>query len=179
MIDTNYSIEALEILLDSSCLPGRFDSLLPYKTALLSGFRLLGCRTKKDAAELTDEDYARIGLKDTQTVRLMRRFLALYDPNPAKFREIPKVVSAPEERAAYEELYCLPGVKAVRAALYYQSGYRSIRDFAAATTAALLEKTAKTIETNSLPCTAPLPKEVRTQIAVARAFLWAKEMQGT
>lgn len=172
MVNTDYKIEALAVLLDKSCLAERYYPLIPYQKALLRALPLLGCRTKSDAEKLPDEAFAEIGFSDTGMLRLFRRFLTIYDPNPAKLREIPKVTPDPEEQAAFRELYYLPGVKAVRASLYYRAGFRSLSDFAEATPEAVLSRTAQAIAAYSLSCIVPLPKEVRTHIAVAKAFLW-------
>lgn len=170
MINTDYPLEALEILLDKNCLPERYFPLIGHKERLIPGLRRRGCRTKSDAERLSDEDFRDMGLESPEEIRLFRRFLSLYDPKPQKLRAAKAIPAAPEERAAFRELCYLPGVKEIRATLYYRSGYRSLRDFAAATVEEVLERTARTIAQNALPCAAPLPKEVRTQIAVARAF---------
>ena len=175
MVQTNYPVAAVAILLDRSCLPERFFPLIPYRDALLSGLPAAGCRTKNDAASLPDDALIGLGLPDETAVRLFRRFLALYDPDPRKFREIDKVTTDPDERAAFRELYCLPGVKSVRATLYCRSGYRTLADFADTTAESVIERTARTIAEDRLPCIVPLPKEVRTHIAVARAFLWTQD----
>lgn len=175
MIQTDYPVGAAAVLLDKSCLPERFFPLIPYRDALLSGLPAAGCRTKNDAAALPDDTLIGLGLPDETTVRLFRRFLALYDPDPRKFREIDKVTTDPDERAAFRELYCLPGVKAVRAALYCRSGYRTLADLADTTAEAVIERTARTITEQQLACIVPLPKEVRTHIAVAKSFLWTQE----
>ena len=169
MIHTDYKMDALCLLLEPDCLSERYYPLLPYKTLLLS--RMAGWR-KSDAAALSDEEYLRMGLPDIETVRLLRRFFTLYDPKPNKLREIFRLSATPEERSAFRELYMLPGVKAVRASLYYRSGYTSLRDFADTTVEEVLRRTAETITADSLGCTVPLPKEVRTHMAVAKAFLW-------
>ena len=170
MTDTNYPVEALGYLLDRSCLSERYFPLLPFKTSLLARLPLLGCRRKNDAAALPDEALKELGMDDPALIRLFRRFLSLYDPDPRKFREIDKLCSDKAERSAFRELYQLPGVKYIRASLYCSSGYRALEDLARTTPEEVLEKTALTITENRLPCTAPLPKEVRTHIAVARAF---------
>ena len=169
VVNPNYRLEALSVLWERDCLSERYYPLLPYKTLLLS--RLSGQR-KEEAAALPDEAFLRMGLPDIETVRLLRRFFTLYDPKPGKLRELAKLPVTPEERSAFRELYMLPGVKAVRAELYYRSGYRSLRDFADTTVEEVLRRTAETIAANGLRCTVPLPKEVRTHMAVARAFLW-------
>ena len=172
MINTDYKLEALDVLLEKDCLAERYYPLLPYKDLLLRALPLRGCVTKSDAEKLTDGAFTEIGLPDAGMIRLLRRFLTIYDPNPAKFREIPKVSSDPEEQEAFRELYHLPGVKAVRAALYYRSGFRSLSDFTGASPEGVLSRTAQTIAEQQLSCIVPLPKEVRTHIAAARAFLW-------
>ena len=170
MISADYPIEALALLLDEGCLSERYAPLIAYKDALLSSLPRWGCRVKSDAEKLPDAALAEIGLSDAQMIRLFRRFLAMYEPKAQKFREIDTLSVSPEERAAFRELYHLPGVKAIRAALYYRSGYRTLRDFAEAGVEEVLARTALTISREQLACIVPLPKEVRTQIAVARAF---------
>ena len=71
---------------------------------------------------------------------------------------------------AFQELFYLPGVKQTRASLYFYSGYESLASIADADLKDILEKTALTISAHDLPCIVPLPQEVRTHIAVAKAF---------
>lgn len=175
-MNTDYSIHALEILLDEACLGERYYPLIPYKNALIAGLQAFRCQTKNDAAALTDADLAAIGLTDPGCIALFRRFLTLYDPNPQKFREIKKVTADPELQQAYTELYHLPGVKQTRASLYYQAGYRSLADFVDTTAEEVQFRTAQAISEYSLPYIVPLPKEIRTHIAVAKAFLWEHQM---
>ncbi len=172
MIHTDYAIDALDVLLCEDCLMERYAPLLAHKERLLTGLRRQGCRTKSDAAALSDAVFAQMGVDDPALLLLFRRFLTIYDPSPAKFREIEKVCADEKERAAFRELYHLPGVKAIRAALYCRAGYTRLEDFAGASEKDVLEKTARTIAQEHLSCAVPLPKEVRTHIAVARAFLW-------
>ena len=170
MIDPNYPVEAMELLLDPDCLPERYAPLIPLREALLSGLRTLGCKRKNEAAQLPDEALAQLGLNEDGLIRLFRRFLRLYDAAPQKWREIPKLTSDPEMQAAFSELYHLPGVRQVRAELYCRSGYRTLAALAAATEEEVIERTARTIADGQLSCIVPLPKEVRTHIAVARVF---------
>lgn len=171
-MNTDYRIDALNILLEKDCLPEKYHPLIQYKNGLISGLQALHCKTKNDAAALTDADLATIGLKDPGCIALFRRFLTLYDPNPQKFREIKKVTTDPVLQQAYTELYYLPGVKQTRASLYYKAGYRSLRDFVNTTPEEVRVRTAHVISECGLSCIVPLPKEIRTHIAVAKAFLW-------
>lgn len=171
-IVTDYPVEALALLLDKDCLIERYHPLVPYRGLLLTRLPALGCHKKSDAAALSDDALLGMGIPDGKTVMLLRRFFTLYDPDPKKFREIGKLGISPAERAAYWELYHLPGVRAVRAGLYLRAGYASLRGIADAAPEEIIEKTALTIRAKQLSCVIPLRKEVRTHIAVARAFLW-------
>ena len=58
------------------------------------------------------------------------------------------------------------------AAFAYKAGYKTLADFINTSPDEIAEKTAKAIKEHNLPCIVPLPKEVRTHIAVAKAFMW-------
>ncbi|MBO2517104.1 MAG: hypothetical protein CW338_07535 [Clostridiales bacterium] len=169
MINTDYPVESLNILLNEDCLSDRFHSLISIREDLITGLKRLGCVTKSDVSRLSDDELAGI-LHDGSAVKLFRRFLTVYDPKSQKFREIVKLVSDPAEQKAFEELYHLPGVRFTRAHLYYHSGYKTLQDFSKTTVEEVLSKTTMTISEKNLSCIVPLPKEVRTHIAVARAF---------
>ena len=52
------------------------------------------------------------------------------------------------------------------------AGYKTLAGFINTSPDEIAEKTAKAIKEHNLPCIVPLPKEVRTHIAVAKAFMW-------
>ena len=168
--DPDYPVEALSLLLDARCLPERYYPLLPYKEALILGLRARGIAKKSGAEGLPAEAFSDMGLSDGETVALLRRFLSLYDPRPAKLRELDGMAGDSPPLEAYRELYLLPGVKRTRAELYYRSGYRCLRQLAESTAEELRERAGRTITEKGMSCTVPLPKEARTHIAVARAF---------
>lgn len=170
MIDTDYPIEFLRILLNEDCLSDRFYPLISIREDLIVGLKSCGCVTKNDVSRLPDGKLDGIMLHDEAKVKLFRRFLTIYDPNPQKFKEIPKLTSDPAEQAAFTEMYHLPGVRYTRAYLYYHAGYKTLRDLADTAVEEVLPKTAMTISNENLTCIVPLPKEVRTHIAVAKAF---------
>lgn len=169
MILTDYPVEALCFLLYEACVPASYIPLIKYKELLLSELPHLGCKRKSDAERLPDSAYEALGLQNME-IRLLRRFFTLYDAKRQKFRELEKLNISEEELSAYRELYYLPGVKQTRAALYYCAGYRCLKDFAQTTVEAVQEKTAQVIAAQSLSWIVPLPKEIRTHIAVAKAF---------
>ena len=57
-MNTDYRIDALNILLEKDCLPEKYHPLI-YKNRLISGLQALHCKTKNDAAALTDADLAK------------------------------------------------------------------------------------------------------------------------
>lgn len=169
MMNTDYKTECLSFLLDRSCLAEKYYPLIEYKETLVTYFTSLGCIRKSDIQKLPDDEFSRSGLDGT-LIRLFRRFLSLYDPSDRKFREIEKLSRDSEMITSFKELYHLPGVKYVRANLYYLSGFKTLEVIASSTVENILKKTADTIAERNLDCIVPLPKEVRTHIAVAKAF---------
>ena len=170
MIDTNYRIEAFRYLLDKECLPEKYYPLIPFKEEMISQFHRMGYQTKNEIADLSDAELRNAGLREEGLIDLLRRFLRLYDPKPQKFRELEKPDPESQMKLSFKELYYLPGVKQTRALLYFYAGYDSLADIADADPKDILEKTARAISEHQLSCIVPLPKEVRTHIAVAKAF---------
>lgn len=170
MICTDYPIDALDILLDEGCVSERYFPLIGRKAPLIAALKALGCVRKSDVEKISDRELTALGLEDDGTVALFRHFLTIYDRRSAKFRELDKLSLDPVRRAVYEELYYLPGVKATRAELYFLAGLTSAEAFAQTTAEAVIEGTTRAIAENQLSCIVPLPKEVRTHIAVAKAF---------
>lgn len=65
------------------------------------------------------------------------------------------------------DLMRLPGVRTVRASLYYNCGYKRTGDFFGLCADEAIEKIRKIIEKNNMACIAPQKKELSTQIAAA------------
>ncbi len=170
MINTDYLIESINILLNEDCISERYYPLISIREDIITGLKSLGCVKKSDALKLSDGELAELMLNDEEKVKLFRRFLTMYDVKPQKFKEIIKLTSDAEEQKAFTELYHLPGVRFTRAYLYYHSGYRCLQDFLHTTVEEVRLKTAKTISDKNLNCIVPLPKEIRTHIAIAKAF---------
>ena len=101
-------------------------------------------------------------------VHLFRSFLCMYDVKTSKMKEIVKVCENEEEKILFQQLYLLPGVKAVRARLYASANYTDLFKIAAASPQQIISDTEKVITQNRLNIKVPLFKEVRTHIAVAK-----------
>lgn len=109
-----------------------------------------------------------MGLPDADMVHLFRSFLCMYDVKTSKMKEIVKVCENEEEKILFQQLYLLPGVKAVRARLYASANYTDLFKIAAASPQQIISDTEKVITQNRLNIKVPLLKEVRTHIAVAK-----------
>lgn len=169
-MNSDYKVEAMDILLNEDCILQRYVPLVPYKHDIIKNLKKLGCYTKSDCMKLSDQSLLDIGLADTEMVVLFRNFLTLYDAKPTKLKEINSVCKTPEEIQSFQELYQLPGVKSTRAILYYKAGLRSLETIARSSVQEIIAKTERVIKSEHLDLKVPLMKEVRTHIAVARAF---------
>lgn len=172
MLHINYKIEAIDELLKEDCILARMYPLIPYKCALIDYFRMTGCFTKSDCLKIQDDALLSSCLPDIEMVKLFKKFLVMYDIKPQKLKEIDTVCKTTEEAEAFRELYHLPGVKRIRANLYYRSGFRSLKDIASSSLEEIMSKTAETIRNENLNCIVPLEKEIKTHIAVAKAFTY-------
>lgn len=169
MVNTDYRIEAVELLLNENCILKRFYPLIPHRHRMVEQLKLRGCVRKSEAMRYSDRELQDV-LQEEHLVGLFRGFLTMYDPKPGKMREIASVAVTPQEAEAFGELYLLPGVKSTRARLYRRAGFGTLEQIAAATPGAFMEACEKVIEANNLALKPPLMKEARTHIAVARAF---------
>ncbi|MCI1244584.1 MAG: hypothetical protein LKG11_01310 [Bacilli bacterium] len=166
----NYRIEALDELLNEDCVLGRYFSLISKKKRLMACLSSMGCLTKNDCLKLSEGVLSRLGCLSPSEVRLFRRFLSLYDVDERKFKELAALGLNGERLSSYRELFLLPGVKSVRAGLYYESGLRSLGDIASRSYKRIIEMTQRTIDENRLSLKAPLIKEAKTHVAVSIAF---------
>ena len=170
MLNTDYRIEKMKDLLNEDCILERYYPLIPYKNTLVDNLSKMGCLRKTDCMDLSVEVLLEAGLPDGDMVNLFRAFLRVYDIKPAKMKEIATVCTTPEEAKAFRELYHLPGVKSTRATLYYKAGYGTLKDIASSTPEEIISRTDSIIKKENLSLKTPLMKEVRTHIAVAKAF---------
>lgn len=169
MFNADYPIGAIDFLLNENCILKAYYPLIPYKAAALEGLKALGCARKSDALRCSDEELLQAGLPEG-LLEMFRRFLRMYDPKPQKMREIAAVSETPEEEQAFGELYALPGVKSTRARLYMRAGFATLESIAAVSAEELTGACQRAIERSALDVKAPLLKEARTHVAVARAF---------
>ncbi|MBE5805019.1 MAG: DUF4332 domain-containing protein [Clostridiales bacterium] len=170
MVNTDYRIDAISILMREECILKGYYPLIPYRDTLVEKLSQMGFKRKSEVLNCTDEELLRLGLPDSGTAALFRRFLTMYDPKPQKMREIVAVSETPAEAESFKVMYLLPGVKSTRARLYMRAGFVSLADIAASSPEKIMAACADVIEKERLCLKVPLMKEVRTHIAVAKAF---------
>ena len=106
-----------------------------------------------------------MGIKDTQK-------LLEYGSTPTKRRELAKMTSIGvkeiEELVRLSDLSRLPGVKGIRARLYYDAGFNSCKKISESTQEEILKITRKFVETTRFDGIAPLPKEIESTIINAK-----------
>ena len=156
----NYKIEAIDVLLNEDCILQRYFPLIQYKEMLIENLMNNHYFSKAECMELPNHEL----------VKLFRNFMVMYDVKDSKFKDIKDIVTNEAEADSFRELYLLPGVKGVRAKLYYDANYKCMSTIASANTEQIIRDTSKVILQKGLKWKAPLPKEVRTHIAVAKAF---------
>lgn len=161
----DYKIDAIKILLNEDCILYRYFPLIPYKEKVIEFAKASNIKTKN---ELSKMDTINI-FNDESLNNLFKRFLLMYD-NESKLKLINKLNLDNNRLSAYKELFLLPGVKETRAELYYLSGYKNLLSIANSTSEKILEDVQKAIIDNNLSLKLPLDKEIKTHIAVARAF---------
>ena len=117
---------------------------------------------------LTADRLARVGVTDVEHMR--RRGRAAADREAlADEGGIP--VEKVEEVARLSDLARIPGVKGIRARLYYEAGIRSVPELAAWDPADLRDYLVRFCEESGFEGMAPLPAEAEHAVATARGLL--------
>ena len=74
MVNINYKIEAIDLLLQEDCILSRMYPLIPYKHTLIGHFQTTDCQTKEDCLKLSDDALLSAGLPDLDTAKLFKKF---------------------------------------------------------------------------------------------------------
>ncbi len=165
-----YKIEAIEILLDKDAILSRYYPLIPYKTLLVSELKKNDILTNYDCFLDSSNNILLKCLGSTELVNLFKRFLVMYEVDESKLNIINKLDISVDEKESYKELFLLPGVKETRARLYCLSGYKSLNDISSSSVIDISNNMKLAIERYNLDYSLALPKEIKTHIAVAKAY---------
>ena len=166
----NFYLEDLLFSLAPETTLARFSPLFPLKESLLRDFQSFSAVFRDDVTEDVMKKLAE--RYDETTLRLLSRFLHLYDFDTKKLREISSYVGT-KPYDVLADFLRLPGVRLLRAKLYADSGF---------TTETLVERPAEEIqsiirryvEENQRPESVPFLKEIRCHKAVAQMILHLK-----
>ena len=166
-MDDNFYLSDLLEALRADVVLERYFPLIPHRAALDAAFRARGL-VLRDEVTAPVLDSLR-GDFDDETLRLLTRYLHLYDFSKAKLRELRGL---PDE-AALSELVRLPGVRRTRAEVYLRSGV-TLEVLAEKSTAEIRDMVRAYLTQEGRTETVPFPKEVNCHRAVAKMLLHRK-----
>lgn len=163
----NFYMEDLLLSLREETTMERYCPLIPYRENLLCFLKAQGVIFRDD---ITDDIMEKIGDSfGAEAARLFARFIHIYDFNKAKLREI-RQYSGTEQYALLSQLLRLPGVRILRAELYYNSGI-TLETLANESAAVIRDRIGQYIRREHRPETVPFAKEVNCHREVAKMIL--------
>ena len=167
----NFYIEDLILSVRKETTPERYLPLAKNREDLLSVMRENNI-TLRD--EISDAVIGQISEKCGDNIaRLFARFIHIYDFNPKKLRDI-KEHEGREEYDGLAGLLRLPGVRQLRAELYYNSGV-TLETLTKRTTEEIQSAVREYIRREDRTEIVPLTKEVNCHREVAKMILHASE----
>lgn len=170
-MNDNYYLDDLISSLKKDVVLKRYYPLINYKEELTDILKKAGVVRKNQVSENVIEDISKVLGKDISNI--FARYIHIYDFNKAKLKDIKDYLGT-KEYDSLAELLRLPGVRLVRAKLYYNSGV---------TLNVLIEKTSEEIrdmisdyiKREFRQEIIPQPKEVKCHKEVAKMILHASE----
>ncbi len=140
--------------------------------ALLEQFLHLHDFTNRKLSEIRSVSAEFMGKLFSDGIKMSKDYLLLCMRHPAG--EISHKYGVDEEEAV--RLFCicdlmrLPGVKELRASLYFDCGYCSLQEISAQSQEAMRARCAEYIADNHIEKSVPFAKELETQIAAAKVL---------
>lgn len=166
MSDNFYLDDLLQSLREETTME-RYWPLIAYREDLLSFLKEQGIIFRDDVTgDIIEKISHSFG---DEAARLFVRFIHIYDFNKSKLREI-KQYSGTEQYAPLSDLLRLPGVRILRAELYYNSGV-TLEILANEPTAVIRDRIGKYIQRENRTETVPFVKEVNCHKEVAKMIL--------
>ena len=172
-MNDNYFLDDLIGSLERDIVMERYYPLIDYKGELTAILNEAGA-VRKD--QVSDEVTGDIRMKLGEVVSgLFSRFIHIYDFNKSKLREI-KDYAGTEKYDALAALLRLPGVRLLRAELYYNSGV-TLEVLAEKSTEDIRNMVGDYIRRENRSEIIPQPKEVNCHRAVAKMILHTDNQQ--
>ena len=166
-MNDNYYLDDLIASLERDIVMERYYPLIEHKEELTAMLHRAGAVRKDQVSDaLIDEIHMLLGKNISQ---LFARFLHLYDFKQAKLRELKGHVGT-KDYAALAELLRLPGVRLLRAELYFHSGV-TLEVLAEKSTEEIRSMVRDYIQRENRSEIVPQPKEVNCHRAVAKMLL--------
>lgn len=171
MMNDNYYINDLISSLKSDVVMERYYPLINYKEELTRILNKARVVRKNDVSDTVIEDIKKTLGKDISNS--FARFIHIYDFNKSKLRDIKDYVET-EEYDDLANLLRLPGVRLLRAKLYYNSGI-TLKVLAKKSTEEIRNMVSEYIKRENREEIIPQPKEVNCHREVAKMILHASE----
>jgi len=166
-MNDNYYLDDLIASLERGIVMGRYYPLIDHKGSLTEILNQAGAVRKEQVSDVIIADI-RAMLGDDVS-RLFARFIHIYDFNKSKLREI-KGYAGTKEYDALSDLMRLPGVRLLRAELYFNSGV-TLAVLAEKSTEDIRKMVCDYIQRENRSEIIPQPKEVNCHRAVAKMIL--------
>ncbi len=166
-MNDNYFIDDLIAFLDRDVVMERYYPLIEYKRELTDILNNAGAVRKDQVSAATIEDI-RTALGDDASA-LFARYIHIYDFNKSKLREIKDSIGT-DRYNALAELMRLPGVRLLRAELYFNSGV-TLLTLAEKSVDEIRYMVGYYIKNANRVEIIPQPKEVNCHRAVAKMIL--------
>lgn len=171
MMNDNYYINDLISSLKSDVVMERYYPLINYKEELTRILNKARVVRKNDVSDTVIEDIKKTLGKDISNS--FARFIHIYDFNKSKLRDIKDYVET-EEYDDLANLLRLPGVRLLRAKLYYNSGI-TLKVLAKKSTEEIRNMVSEYIKRENREEIIPQPKEVNCHREVAKMILHVSE----
>lgn len=172
-MNDNYFMEDLIGSLERNIVMDRYDPLIGYKGELSAILTKNGIVRKDQVSDAVIEEIRDMLGEDVSG--LFARFIHIYDFNRSKLREI-KGYAGKKEQDVLAGLLRLPGVRLLRAELYWKSGV-TLEVLAEKSTEEIRSMVRDYIQRENRVQIAPQPKEVNCHRAVAKMILHTDKNQ--
>jgi len=166
-MNDNYYMDDLINSLKEEIVMKRYYPLITHKGRLIEILNSIGVVRKEQVSDAVLQNIR--ALLGDDVSRLFARFIHIYDFNPSKLREI-KGYAGTKEYDVLSDLMRLPGVRVLRAELYFNSGV-TLETLSEKSTTDIRDMVSEYIHRENRSEIIPQPKEVNCHREVARMIL--------